>query len=553
MSFEYNEVDLDDLQFIKLVEGNISPKTNGVGGSSDDLTKEQKRKKQLVQLLDGDFEEFHSLLDELIACYHSFGRRNEFLSETLGVPDYIKCENCSNKGQSKNGKPICLETGEEKDGDTLYKIIPDTDSVPSFCSRKMRYVSFPEDRLDEVNDELLSIAEEGYSDYTDEKEETYKERREKALEEDREYSDYVTEDISDLIISKDEYTARELDKLIRGIFDPCDFEDFRRSALRIAWLFHLDDVLQEDYYPQRAEAYLRVMDSPHRSDTLPGQGGDEFEQDVREYLESLGFPMFDRVFELEGVDAKRKEMDVHTKFPWGERVIIEVFTSGAHSGKDKQLRQYAELLKQAEGIDAAQLMVTDGYLSHQTVGLELLINLLNSNPDMCSDIGLPGSEPSTSEMDDVEYLGNADGLCYEEFGPDFEPVKESKEVESQLIAKLRGLGYEPSLPVYRCRKQYGFCGPTVELGKGGDEISLTFFSNREHSWVQDGEENKRNERMFEKKDKGYGYKWAMEGPYSWRRNLASIKDIPVAVVEVSETTQSTLHPFVFDRLLRESP
>jgi len=58
--------------------------------------------------------------------------------------------------------------------------------------------------------------------------------------------------------------------------------------------------------------------------------------------------------------------------------------------------------------------------------------------------------------------------------------------------------------------------------------------------------------MFKKKEKGVGRKWAMEGPGGWKRQLASIKDMPVAVLEVSETTQSTLHPSVFDRLLRTS-
>lgn len=109
--------------------------------------------------LSDEFQQFHDLLDELIASYHGFGRRNEFVSETIGVPDYTKCKNCTNLGESTDDNPICLDTGVEEDGETLYKIIPDTESIPSFCSRDMRYFDFPENRLEEVNDDLLAIAE----------------------------------------------------------------------------------------------------------------------------------------------------------------------------------------------------------------------------------------------------------------------------------------------------------------------------------------------------------------------------------------------------------
>lgn len=551
MSFEYNEIDFDDLQSAELVEGDISPKTSHMDGSSGDLTKEQKRKKQLVRLLEDDFDTFHSLFDELIACYHSFESKNEHISDTLGVPDYVNCENCRHMEKSENGNPICLEADEVQDGNTVYKIIPDTESIPRFCPEEMRRVKFPKDQIDEVNDKLLSIAKDGYSDYYDEKEETYKERREQAIEEGREHSNYVTEDISDWIVSKAEYTAWELDKLVGGLFDPRDFDAFRQSALQVAWLLHLDDTLEEDYHTQRVEAYLRAMDSPHQSDALPGQGGDEFEKAVRDYLDSLGFPMLDRVFELEGVAANRKEMDIHTEFPWGERAIIEVFTRGAHSGKDKQLAQYTKLLKRAEGVDAVELMLTDGYVSGQTLHPELLINLLNTNLNAPTGIESPGNESDNHELDDVEYLGNADDLHYNEYEPEFEPIKHSKQAESKLIAKLRDIGYEPSLPVYHRRKNYAFCGPTVEIGRGEDRMSVTLFSNREQSWVQNEAGRERNERMFEKKEKGYGRKWVMDGPSGWTEKLASVKDIPVAVIEVSEAT-SKLHPSVFDRLLRTS-
>jgi len=551
MAFEYNEVDIDGLESVRLTPGEISPNTCDMDGSTGDLTSEQKRKSQMVDLLEDDFDSFHSLLDDLIACYHSFGRRNEFVSETLGVPDYVKCRNCSNLGESTDGNPICLATGEEKDGETLYKIIQNTESVPSFCSHDIRFLDFPEDRLAEVNDELLSIAEDGYEQYAKDQREQYEERREEALEDGRENSNYVTEEVSEFVTTREEYAARELDKLVSSLFDPWDSDDYRRSAIRVAWLLHLDDVLQEEFYPQRAEAYLRAMDSPHQSETLPGQGGDEFEQDVREYLQALDFPMFDRVFQLEGVSAKRKEMDIHTELPWGDRAIFEVFTSGAHSGKHKQLGQYAELLNLAEDIEPVQILLTDGYLSNQTIEQELLFNLLESDIHVPNDLEPPSEPRESSGRDDLEYLGNADALSYSEFEPGFEPVKASQKAESQLVAKLRGMGYEPTLPVYRYRSQYGFCGPTIEIGDGSEKVSLTLFANREPAWKDDTEGANRNERMLERKERGFGFKWAMDGPSGWRRNLDQIKEMPVAVVEVSDGDQSVINPTVLDKLLRE--
>ncbi|WP_336328797.1 hypothetical protein [Halovenus sp. HT40] len=555
MSFEYNEINLDEIESVELVEGNISPTPSNEDTSSTELSKEQKRKTQLVELLDTEFEAFHSFFDELLASYYGYGRRNEFLSETLGVPDYVKCDNCSSKRTSQNGNPICAKTAEEnEDGQTVYKVIPDTQSVPAFCSHRMRYVSYPEQRLSDVDDEILSIAERGYADYVADKKDTYKERREQALTEGRTDSDYVTKDLSSPITSKEEYTARELSKLTRSLFDPADADDFRQSALRLAWLLHLDDVLEEEYYPQRAEAYLRAMDSPHQNDTLPGQGGDEFEEDVRAYLSSLGFPLFNRVFEIEGIESGHKEMDVYTQFPWGQRAIFEVFTTGAHGDKDKQLQQYADLLHQAENVDAAQLLFTDGYLSNQTVQMEFLLNLLTTDVTVPADVEPPGNALDSREMPDVQHVGNAENLSYHDFTPDFEPVEASKTVESRLMAKLRGLGYDPTLPVYRYRNHYGLCGPTIQVGGHDKNLSITFFANREDPWAHEDEEaHTRKDRMVKKKDAGYGYEWTVESPHAWRGNLPAVTKGPVVVVEVSQTPQQKLHSITFDRLLRETP
>jgi len=555
MSFEYNEVEIGDIEDIELISGEISPNTRNTDSSTGNITSEQKRKSQLINLLEDDFNRFHSLLDELIACYQSFGRRNEFLSETLGVPDYVKCQNCSKLTESENGKPICLASAEEKDGETLYKVIQNTDSLPSFCSHEMRTISFPKNQLDEVNDELISIVAAGYEQYVSDQRERHKEKRKEALEEGRKDSSYVTEDLSAFVMTEEEYVARELKKLVSRLFDPPDFDRYRLGALEVAWLLELDDVLQEDYYPQRVEAYLRAMDSPHQSETLPGQGGDEFEQDVREYLKKLNFPMFNRVFKIEGISAGYKEMDIHTELPWGDRAIFEVFTSGSHSEKDKQLRQYGELLKLAEGIDPIQILFKNGHLSNKHIEWGLLSDLIQCDHNIPDDLEPPGNSRESigepSGWHDIDYLGDADSLSYSNFDPEFEPIESSQKAERQLIDSLQKLGYEPSLPVYQDRSTYGFCGPTIELGSDNRKVSLTLFANREHDWKDNDGEPSRNERMFGPKQRGSGWKWKMDSPIRWRRRIEEIKDMPAFVVEVSSTGQSSVTPMLFDRLLRE--
>jgi len=556
MSFEYNEVDFGELESVRLVEGDVSPKTKDTDGKSGDLSKEQKRKSQLVDLLSEDFDNFHALLDKLIGCYYSYGRRRELVSETLGVPDYVNCENCGAKAESPNGNPICKEAEIKEDGETLYKIIPDTESVPSFCSRDMRWMNFPEHLVESVDDELQSIAESGFEEYAEEQREKYRERREEAKRDGREHSDYVTKDLSDLVTTREEYTSRELDKLVRGLFDPRDFDDFRKSALRVAWLLHLDDVLQEDYHPQRAEAYLRVMDSCHQSDTLPGQGGDVFEKEVRDYLRSLGFPMFERAFKIEGCETSHKEMDIYTELPWGERAIFEVFTTGAHSEKHKQLKQYGRLLELAESVDPVQVLMCDGHLSKQRLDEDLLYDFLSTQIDSIGDIEPPGNHNNPFPSDEVELLGHAESLSYNQYESDFEPVDGSKKRESRLMAKLRGMGYNPSLPVFKQRRNYGYCGPTITVGDGGGSISLTLYSNRESAWedVDDAKEaNKRNERMFERLDGSRRFKWQMVGPSGWGRYLSEVIGKPVIVAEIGDFDQSLICSGLFDRLLRENP
>lgn len=78
----------DKLESVRLTGGEISPKVSRSDEGSDSLTSEQKRKRQLMRLLENDFEEFHDFLDELIMSYRAVGWQREFVSEILGVSDY---------------------------------------------------------------------------------------------------------------------------------------------------------------------------------------------------------------------------------------------------------------------------------------------------------------------------------------------------------------------------------------------------------------------------------------------------------------------------------
>lgn len=547
MSFGYNGINFDNLESVALTDGDISPKVSHSNTENESLSSEQKRKMQLVELLNEEFERFHNFLDDLIMSYHGHGRRRELVTDALGIPDYARCENCVNLEESANGNPICMATGHEEDGETLYKIIPDVETIPSFCSADMRHLSFPEEYLEDVDEWLLEIAESEYEEKVDERRETYEERREQAIEEGREQSEYVTKDIDELIQSKAEYTARELDRLLRSLIDPSDYGRYRRSAIRIAWLRHLDHKLQEDYYLQRAEAYLRALDSRHKSDSLPGEGGDQFEKEVREWLQSWGLPMYECVFELEGVSASHKEMDIHTELPTGDRAIFEVFTSGAHSDKDKQLSDYGKLLELAEGVTAKEILLSDWGLSKQRIDKEFLFDLLTTEVDSDDGVKPPGELHGRNDSyKEYEFLGLADSLSYSEFKPNYQPRERSQKRESQLAAKLRSFGYEPTYPVYRDRMNYGFCGPTIELKTDTGNLTLTFHSGRDTPWEDDGS---RNERMFESGDK-FGFDWIMDGHHGWHSALSELKDNTVAVIEVADMDQSRLHTAVLDGLFR---
>lgn len=541
MSFEYDPVDIEQVDSVSLTGGEITPIAGQSDGSCGSTTKAQKKKRQMVDYLEDDFERFHTLLDELIEIEPAPHVR-ELLAAALGVPNYVNCNNCRQLGEGATGAPICEKTDRKKDGETVYTVISDPDTVPPFCPSDRRSVSFPADRLDEVNDDLMAIIKSGYDEYVEEQRKRHKEKRKEALDNGKDGSWYVKNEPSESVNSKPEYAARQLSKLVGGLFDPVNSAGYRKSAIEVAWMFHLEDVLQDDYHHSRAEAYLRAMESELAMEAQIGQQAHKFERDVRDYFKELGFPMFDRVFELEGASTKRKEMDIHTQLPWGDRAIIEVYTRGAHRDKDKQVSQYAELLKLAEETEATEIRCTDHIGHRQRVNEDLLFKLLDTEIECPPEVEPPSDPPGYDRREDPELVGEAESLSYSEFTPEYEPVEESQNAERRLFKRLQERGYQPTLPVYRIDGyclDYGFCGPTVKLGDEVNRVSVTLTANRESLWYENG---RRNGSM-------YGNGWAMEQMRMWGDSLKKIRGHPATVLEVTDDNQSLIHPYTIDALL----
>jgi len=487
MSFSYNPVEIDKVNDVTITGGEVSQKNHSGDNGSNSLTKEQKRKRQMVEFLEAEFQEFHEYLDELIAGYHGFGRRKEFISDTIGVPDYFNCENCNNLGESENGKPICMKTAEKKDGKRLYKVIPDTSSIPSFCKPGMRWMDFPEDRLKEVDDDIYDVAVDGYEEYAQQQRENCLENRERALEEGRQNSDYVTKDIDELVDSREEYAADELDKLVRNLFEPRDFSKFKSAALRLAWLVHLDDTLQEEFHPQRGEAYLRAMDSTHAEETTPGAGGDEFEASVRDFIDNLGWPLKDRVIQIDGdTRASRKEMDILTEIG-GATTIVEVYTAGAHNSKEQQVQDYRDLYEMATGECAQTLLLTDA-ASHCRVSLEFLSTLLRLD---CGDEHEVPGEYHDLDLerwdDEPDAIGDA-GSSYKYEFEDFthKPPERCVKVEKRIENCFENASYDVSKPYSSSRFWHHAVGPTITFDEGEYRHSIVFHGGRSNEWDATG-------------------------------------------------------------------
>jgi len=528
MSFEYNQVDLEQVESVRLEPGRSSPEVISESDESASKSKEQKRKAQLISFLPEAFDGFDSCISDLIDMFDGASTTQDVM-EFMNLTDFRDCSHCRNNRVDRDGTRYCSASDHEKDGSTLYYLIDEQCSIPSFCTEGMPSFELPPQALEAVDNRLEKFCRDQYD------------IKEAAGNHMKHYT-------------RDSHAAEQLSRILMDLIRGGDYPRFRRAAVKIAWILHIDGQINDSFHPQRADAYLREMDSVHATVMKPGQRAVLFEQSCRSFLESCGLPMYERVLNVEGGVSRKKEMDIHTEFPWGERAIFEVYRQGAHRDKDIQLRQYARLLSRSGHEDATEILLSDTMNPPHVIDERLFFDLLGCHFDVQSDQPRHefGYKTRRTLHTDADLLGRAEDLSYNEFQPEFMPCIESRQAESRLMARLRALGYEPFLPVFIDRRTYGYCGPTIELKYRDSELLVTFCKSRQPKFIErDGEETL-NQRMTGNKPDGR-IGWQMAGPRRWSSRLNDVFDPPVSVVELGEPDQSELKVGLLEALVRSDP
>lgn len=143
-----------DRPAIDTVEIVDEPLTAIVGGdrTGSGLTKEQRRKRQLVQLLDEDFARFEGEVSRLL--YYSEHYDPEELpsafAEELGISNPYCCENCAHFEERSDGDYCSRYIIEEDDGSTRDVELFYTDEIPEFYEWGVREIEVPSSILDEL-------------------------------------------------------------------------------------------------------------------------------------------------------------------------------------------------------------------------------------------------------------------------------------------------------------------------------------------------------------------------------------------------------------------
>lgn len=331
--------------------------------------------------------------------------------------------------------------------------------------------------------------------------------------------------------------------MLSSFFDPHYLKEWgvkRTTILKWAWYRHLASVLNEDYYPQRADAYLRALDSEFAGD-VPGAGGREFEQDVRDFFEELGFSLHPRVFkytEHDSSSTQAKEADIITDIE-GRPLIVEVYTSGAHSDKTQQLDDYGHLYTKATATDPLLLHMTDR-ISHASLTPKMFRVLLEHPPRTSSDIPGDYRRDAFNHRDEYSLEGFSKTSTYADFGPDYEPPSPAQCIESWVSDYLTNLGFSVERPVLRGARSWSFVGPMVEFDHLEEPLHVTFVGDQ------------RDEHITRLEDETPGALGEMieHSPYFWERGLRQVMDIDrFSVIELSSETQSMLSPSLFHALL----
>lgn len=477
MAFEYTPVDFSEVRSVEIQAERPGTRRTGSSDSSTTLTKEQRRKRQLVEYKSDAFDAFEEEIEFLHSLITSDPQPEEAL-DALGLPDYITCANCNNLREgSGNSEDYCHGAG---------RTIPDDGPrPPSFCSPDLwsSYGMSPSrEVIVALDDSIVEYLSEGYEERAEQQRETYEQRREQAIEEGNFDSGYVTGDIDEMVDTELEYVQSNARGILGRIINGDDWESARPKVLEYAWAKHIHDEINDEFYPNTAEAYLRAMDSPFKSEVNPGEGGREFEQNVRDLLSDAGFPLGPRVFHITEQDGNSwKEMDFNTQLD-DRSAVVEAYTYSGGRDKERQLADYCRLYELATGETPHAIHLSQH--TNMAVTGDLLQTLIEMPaPDCAVD---DHSVVTNSSPRENQYVTVQDSESFETVEPGYQEGSyqhsdvevydvppEALEAEERAVSLFEACGFTVRTPLVlqrQFRNTYYPLPPVVRLASGGETV-----------------------------------------------------------------------------------
>lgn len=539
VAFDYTPVDFSKVKSVELTEKTLNSCANT---NSTSETKEQKRRRSWYKFYREDFRAFEEEVGRILSVIDD-PNPNEIpnqMADVLDIPNPHRCFFCDHR-ELVDGRPRCTgyQVSDNSGGTRHPQLATIKKPIPEWCERDTRNIIWPTSILDEIPERFVELLTQDYEEKKNDKIETYEERREECLKEGNTGSWYVTSDKDEWFPSEDRYAVQGLRSKLLCLFDPFVLEEDdnheRRGALWWAWHKHIPDEVNQDFQIQRAEAYLRTMDSEWRNDIKPGDGGNEFEEAVRRFVKNLGFPLGPRVFKITGnTQMKRKEMDINTAI--AERgTIIEVYTKGAHSDKDAQVDDYSNLYEMVTGIRPYTLQLTDSRRSLQYITLDLLRQLLDHEPREADKI--PGDYESMFSAEEETLRGKTVADLtqdkYSDIEIDYRPPQSARKVESQAAEIFRAHGFEPQQPVVNHNRRWTFLGPTVSIAGGKTRLNISLAG----------------EARISRDEPPRTDEWFLNDPPWSRTPLGLHESGDVTTLVVTDDGQNRLTPRLFYRFL----
>lgn len=469
--YEYNSVGISDVEAVELVDEEVTP--TKVGTDSGGEARSKSKKEQLIDLLPEPFEEFEVEFREILDTFSYSRGFNWDVLELLDVPNYLCCQNCRQLKYSSGGEAYCNAASsytEIRNGE--FEPISDIGSIPEHCPVDDSRFQYPKERIGEVNSTLIESISTEYPSYVERKERKGHNQ----------------------ILGEQDFIVRQLSRLLNGLLLSTQLGKFRNHAKKAAWHLNVTPNTELEYWPAKAEAYLRALESSEAREHSRGEGGIEFERSVRGYIEELGWPLNDSALRVMGdVSMNYKEMDIHTEFC--ERpTVIETFTSGAHSKKNEQLSDYIELLEMATGETARGVLLSDHIRPALTSEfLSSLLRYTGRTPEW-----FPGDDSVSVENGSVSLRGHVrkEGEAslqrydFQDFSYELEADVRTYEEHAEDILSRHGLevrkpyGTQTTVGRNKARVKCFPLGPTVEIEDSEGAHTIVFTARSGWEWEE---------------------------------------------------------------------